>query len=141
MTTDTTERGLERLICAAMTGFPCEHGALTPGPLDEPHADYGVGWMCGRAADYDREFCVDLAQLAAFLRETQPEVAAALDLHEDGPTRRKFLARLQGEIARRGTIDVLRHGTKHGPYHIDIIVVTDRRILDQQIKDTIKQFA
>ncbi|HSO82190.1 type I restriction endonuclease subunit R [Thiocapsa sp.] len=124
MTTDTTERGLERLICAAMTGSPCEPGALTPGPLDEPHADYGVGWMCGRAADYDREYCVDLAQLAAFLHETQPEVAAALDLHEDGPTRRKFLARLQGEITRRGTIDVLRHGIKHGPHHIDLFYGT-----------------
>ncbi|UHD15224.1 RhuM family protein [Thiocapsa bogorovii] len=119
MTTDTTERGIDRLICAAMTGSPCEPGALTSGPLDEPHADYGVGWMCGRAADYDREYCVDLAQLAAFLQETKPEVAAALDLHEDGPARRKFLAGLQGEITRRGTIDVLRHGIKHGPHHID----------------------
>ncbi|EGV19166.1 type I restriction endonuclease [Thiocapsa marina] len=124
MTTDTTERGLERLICAAMTGSPCEPGALTHGPLDEPHADYGVGWMCGRAADYDREYCVDLTQLAAFLHETQLEVAAALDLHEDGPTRRKFLARIQGEITRRGTIDVLRHGIKHGPHHVDLFYGT-----------------
>ncbi|WP_399253916.1 type I restriction endonuclease subunit R [Synechococcus sp. CS-1326] len=45
-------------------------------------------------------------------------------LATDGPTRRKFLARLQGEITRRGTIDVLRHGLKHGPHHIDLFYGT-----------------
>jgi hypothetical protein len=34
--------------------------------------------------------------------------------------RQKFLARLQGEISRRGTIDVLRTGIKHGPLHFDL---------------------
>ncbi len=67
---------------------------------------------------------MDLAQLSAFLRETQPEVADALDLGQDGPTRRKFLARLQGEITKRGTIDVLRHGLKHGPHHLDLFYGT-----------------
>jgi len=47
-------------------------------------------------------------------------VAGSLSLDEDGPTRRKFLARLQGEISKRGTIDVLRHGIKHGAHHIDV---------------------
>src|SRR5690606_27698416 len=54
----------------------------------------------------------------------QPDVADALDLGQDGPTRRKFLARLQGEISRRGTIDVLRHGLKHGPHHLDLFYGT-----------------
>jgi type I restriction enzyme R subunit len=67
---------------------------------------------------------VDLVQLSAFIRETQPEIAGALDLGQDGPTRRKFLARLQGEISKRGTIDVLRHGLKHGPHHIDLFYGT-----------------
>ena len=35
----------------------------------------GVGWTGGSFHDYDREFCVDLVQLAAFLRDTQPEAA------------------------------------------------------------------
>src|SRR5690606_39316268 len=56
--------------------------------------------------------------------ETQPELADALDLAQDGPTRRKFLARLQGEITKRGTIDVLRKGLKHGPHHIDLFYGT-----------------
>ena len=109
MTTDTSERGLERLICTALTGSPCDTGA---GPVESVHerpAIYGAGWICGAPQDYDREYCVDLAQLSVFLRETQPEVADALDLprgqSDDGE---RLLARLQGEIAKRGTIDVLR---------------------------------
>ena len=43
---------------------------------------------------------------------------------EDGPTRLKFLARLQGEISKRGTIDVLRNGIKHGPLHLDLFYGT-----------------
>jgi len=67
---------------------------------------------------------VDLVQLSAFIRQTQAEIGDALDLGQDGPTRRKFLARLQGEITKRGTIDVLRHGIKHGPHHIDLFYGT-----------------
>ncbi|HEX9690655.1 MAG TPA: type I restriction endonuclease subunit R [Gemmatimonadales bacterium] len=124
MTTDTSERGLERLICTALTGAPCEPGAAEAGAVRERPAVYGPGWICGTPEDYDREYCVDLAQLSAFLRETQGEVADALDLGQDGPTRRKFLARLQGEITKRGTIDVLRHGLKHGPHHLDLFYGT-----------------
>ena len=80
--------------------------------------------MCGDPRDYDREHCLDLAQLSAFLRETQPDTAGALSLDHDGPTRRKFLARLQGEISKRGTIDVLRKGVKHGAHQIDLLYGT-----------------
>ncbi len=123
MTTDTSERGLERLICVALTGSPCDPrgpGAGAAGEVCERPAAYGAGWICGTPEDYDREHCVDMVQLSAFLEATQPEPARALDLREDGPTRRKFLARLQGEITKRGTIDVLRHGIKHGPHHFDL---------------------
>ena len=82
------------------------------------------GWSGGSSHDYDREFCVDRVQLAAFLRVTQPEAAESLALDEDGPTRRKFLARLQGEIAKRSTIDVLRHGIKHGAHDLDLFYGT-----------------
>jgi type I restriction enzyme R subunit len=123
MTTDTTERGLERLICAALTGAPCDPGVPQNAVQLRP-APYCGGWICARPEDYDREYCVDLVQLSAFLRETQPEVGALLELDQDGPTRRKFLARLQGEISKRGTIDVLRHGLKHGPHHIDLFYGT-----------------
>ena len=123
MNTDTSERGLERLVCTTLSGHPCEPPAS--GTVAEPSVGYGgVGWSCGDAHDYDREYCVDILQLAAFLRATQPETADALALNEDGSTRRKFLARLQGEITKRGTIDVLRHGVRHGAHDVDLFYGT-----------------
>ena len=123
MATDTTERALERLICSALAGHPCDPPA--EGTVADPPAGYGgVGWSGGSFHDYDREYCVDLAQLATFLRDTQPEAAEALALSEDGPTRRAFLARLQGEVAKRGTIDVLRNGIKHGRLNLDLFYGT-----------------
>ena len=123
MTTDTSELGLERLVCKALSGDPCDPPS---GPtLGEPLPSYGgVGWAPGNRHDYNREYCVDLVQLRTFLHATQPGSAPALRLHEDCPTRRKFLARLQGEINKRGTIDVLRNGVKHGPHNLDLFYGT-----------------
>ena len=123
MRSDTSERGLERLICTGLAGHPCDPPA--EGIVADPPAGYGgVGWSGGNFHDYDREYGVDLVQLAAFLRGTQPEAAEALALSEDGPTRRAFLTRLQGEIAKRGTIEVLRNGIKHGALHLDLFYGT-----------------
>ena len=123
MTTDTTERGFERLICTSLTGHPCEPAGK--GEVSEPQAEYGgTGWICSNPGDYNREYCVDLLQLQCFLNETQPDAAESLSLDEDGPTQRKFLARLQGEISKRGTIDVLRHGIKHGAHDLDLFYGT-----------------
>ena len=123
MPTNTSERGLERLICTALAGHPYEPPAA--GTVAEPPAGYGgVGWSDGNFHDYDREYCVDLVQLSAFLRATQLKAAESLGLSSDGPTRRKFLARLQGEISKRGSIDVLRHGIDHGSHHPDLFYGT-----------------
>ena len=122
-TTDTSERGLERLICTALTGHPCD--PPREGRVGDMPSEYGgAGWSCGRPQDYDREFCVDRVQLAAFLHDTQPEAAEWLAPDTDGPTQRKFLARLQGEISKRGTIDVLRHGVRHGAHNLDLFYGT-----------------
>src|SRR5581483_8637739 len=120
MTTDTSERGLERLICQALTGAPCDPVIIAEHTTRERSASYGRGWICGSPLDYNRDHCVDLAQLSAFLRVTQAAVVEALDLDHDSPTRRKFLARLEGEVTKRGTIDVLRRGIKHGPHSIEL---------------------
>src|ERR1041385_214299 len=124
MTTDTSEKGLEDLITRAMTGrtdllVPPHIATKTSVPVGG-----GTGWLLGDRDHYDREYCVDLTQLHGFLLATQEEVLEHLQLSTDGPTRRKFLARLQGEISKRGTIDVLRHGIKHGPLHIDLFYGT-----------------
>ena len=122
MTTDTTERGLESLICASLTGTAIE--PAQDGRVRERPSNYGAGWIAGDPQDYDREYCVDLVQLSAFLHATQPVAADSLDLGQDGPTRRKFLARLQGEIGKRGSIDVLRNGVRHGPHQVDLMYGT-----------------
>jgi type I restriction enzyme R subunit len=124
VTTDTSERGLESLIVRAMTGrtdllAPPHQPTETSAPVAG-----GTGWLLGDPAHYDREHAVDLVQLRGFLRATQPTVADALSLDTDGPTRRKFLARLQGEITKRGVIDVLRRGVKDGPHHVDLFYGT-----------------
>ena len=178
MKTDTSEKGLESLIVTTMTGRAVGESPPPGEGIALRLARYGgTGWILGISNDYDREYAMD------------PQAAEALDLGNAGPTRQKFLARLQHEITKRGVIDVLRHGVKHGPHHLDlfygtptpgntkaeedpafggqrevklyclagasahrlkkdeaivfdsIIVVTDRKVLDKQIRDTIKQFA
>ena len=122
MTTDTSEKGLERLICTALTGAACD--SPQGGMVRERPSSYGAGWICGDSQDYDREYCVDLAQLCAFLHATQPVAAESLDLGQDSPTQRKFLARLQGEVTKRGTVDVLRNGVRHRAHQIDLMYGT-----------------
>ena len=121
--TDTSEKGLETLIVEAMTG-----AKVDPAQIDmrkEVTAlSGGTGWILGRSQDYNREYAVDLVQLAAFVKDIQPELVDALDLGNSSPTRQKFLARLQGEIAKRGIIDVLRNGIKHGPHNIELFYGT-----------------
>jgi len=102
--TDTSEKGLETLIVESLVN----EGGYEPG-LNE---------------DYDREHAVDLAKLRTFVEATQPEAAEALALAEDCPKRTQFLHRLQGEIARRGVIDVLRRGVQHGPVSLDMFYGT-----------------
>ncbi len=124
MTTDTTEKGLELLIVCAMTGrtellVPPHQATETSVPVAG-----GTGWLLGDAKHYDREHAVDLVQLRGFLRMTQEPLVEALGLESDGPTQRKFLDRLQGEISRRGVIDVLRKGVKHGPHNLDLFYGT-----------------
>ena len=90
MTTDTSEKGLERLICTALTGAACD--PPQGGAVRERPSNYCAGWICGDPQDYDREYCVDLAQLSVFLHATQPNAAESLDLGQDSPTRRRFAA-------------------------------------------------
>ena len=51
---------------------------------------------------------------------TQPDTCETLGLDGEGPKRARFLRRLQGEIARRGVVDVLRAGIRHGPAQVTL---------------------
>jgi type I restriction enzyme R subunit len=58
------------------------------------------------------------------LKATQSEIAEALELDNDTPVRRRFLARLEKECGKRGVIDLLRNGLKHEKYAIDLFYGT-----------------
>ena len=114
--TDTTEGGLEARIVRLLADGRGD--ALNAGEISERPAAYSTGWIAGEPADYDRGNCVDLKQFSAFLVATQPNVATALALDSDNPTRRQFLARLKREIRNCGVIDVLRKGINHHQHHV-----------------------
>jgi type I restriction enzyme R subunit len=106
-----------------LTGQPV--GSHGPGLDEDPQPLEGLHhWLLGDPADFNRAYCLDLAQLSAFIHATQPTLVAPLDLANDSPTRRQFLARLQGEITRRGVIDVLRKGVQHGQHNVALYYAT-----------------
>jgi type I restriction enzyme R subunit len=124
MKTDTSEKGLEALIVAQMTGMPAAV-PKAPGMEEGPEPFVGLhNWILGNPQEYDRAFTVDIAKLRAFLAATQEHLVNAFDLDHDSPTRQKFLARVQGEIGKRGVIDVLRKGIKHGPHDVTLFYGT-----------------
>ena len=102
--TDMSEKGLETLIVHSL--------------INE------AGYVRGDPKDYDREHAIDLAKLIEFVKVTQPKTFEALSLGEDTPKRTKFLHRLQGEIAKRGVIDVLRLGVSDGHVKLELFYGT-----------------
>jgi type I restriction enzyme, R subunit len=119
-TADTSEKGLETLIMRHMTGV--DGFAVTPGSVDEKPDAVGTGYFAGSPKDYDRAQALDVPQLFAFLRVTQPEAFKKLAITDESTdiNRLKFLARISAEIGKRGVIDVLRNGVDHGPVHFDL---------------------
>lgn len=116
--------GLERLIVRHLPGIS-EPSPAAANSLQESEAIYGsAGYVLGRASDYNRDVALDVVQLLAFLQATQPKVVDTLELgtdpKADGIKHTQFLHRLQGEITKRGVVDVLRKGVSHGPVHIDL---------------------
>lgn len=102
-TTDTSEKGLESIIV---------------------HDMLASGWLAGDSKDFDRGYCVDLENLKQFMQDTQPRLYEAFDLSNDSPTRKKFLTRLDKEIATRGVIDVLRNGVKDNQHDVILFYAT-----------------
>jgi len=124
MITDTSEKGLETLIVRHMTGTGGI--AVTPDSVAEKLDATGTGYFAGSPKDFDRAHAIDVPQLFAFLRATQPEAFKKLAISDDPKdiNRLKFLTRLSAEIGKRGVIDVLRKGVEHGPLHFDLFYGT-----------------
>ena len=123
-TTDTSEKGLETLIIESLTGKSHPEES-EPSQVRDPEAGYGgAGYVEGAAADYDSDHAVDPVKVIAFLEKTQPKVVEMLQIGQEGVKRQQFLHRLQGEVAKRGIIDVLRKGVRHGPASVDLFYGT-----------------
>ena len=99
---------------------------LNESSLEELIVDQMVegGWTEGATADFDAAYALDLGHLTTFIEETQPNAAKALSFAESPPARHKFLARLQGEITKRGVVHLLRNGVDHLGQHIDLYYPT-----------------
>ncbi|KQH74729.1 type I restriction endonuclease subunit R [Xylella fastidiosa] len=116
--TDTSERWFEARVVRALTGVPQPEYSHELVPTD--FAATHNGYVQGKPTDYNRDVALDVTQLLAFLQATQPKVVETLELAADGIKRTQFLHRLQGEITKRGVVDVLRKGVSHGPVHVDL---------------------
>ena len=98
--TNTKESGLEALIVKWLV----EHN----------------GYEEGSNADYNKDYAIDETRLFRFLQDTQPIQMGKLGVFTSEQKKRQFLNRLQGELAKRGIIDVLRNGVK--VYPVDLII-------------------
>lgn len=82
------------------------------------------GYEQGTNADYNRDYAIDEARLFRFLQNTQPDSLTKLGVFKSEIKKKQFLNRLQGEIAKRGIIDVLRNGVKVYPASLIMFYLT-----------------
>jgi type I restriction enzyme R subunit len=108
---DLSEKNFEDIIEAALLAAGPD--ALSDGPQPVTHDGFvSGGYRKRRAADYDAGLCLDPEMVIAFIQATQPhEWQRLTTLHKEG-AREHLLKRLSSEIARKGTLKVLREGIK-----------------------------
>lgn len=104
MLTNTKESGFEALIVKWLV----EHN----------------GYEEGLNKDYSKEYAVDETRLFRFLQDTQPEQLEKLGIRKSHQKYAQFLSRLQGEISKRGIVDVLRNGIKVYPADLIMFYLT-----------------
>lgn len=78
------------------------------------------GYEQGSNADYNRDYAIDETRLFRFLQVTQGDAMDKLGVFKSEQKKQQFLNRLQGELAKRGIIDVLRKGIK--VYPVDLVM-------------------
>jgi len=82
------------------------------------------GFEEGTNEDYNREYAIDETRLFRFLEATQPKALEQLGVKTSRLKYEQFLNRLQGEIAKRGIVDVLRCGVKIYPASLVMFYMT-----------------
>ncbi len=113
---DISEKNFEATIeCALLAGGPdaCPGDERTARETTVPYGELIPGGYLKRTSqDYDPELCLDPEMVVAFIQATQPKEWTKLKKQYGDRTRGRFLKRLSQEIAKRGTLDVLRRGVK-----------------------------
>lgn len=104
MVTNTREIGLETLIVNYLVS--------------------SNGYEQGKNEDYNKDYAIDETRLLRFLKNTQPDELEKIGVFESDHKKEQFFNRLQGEIAKRGIIDVLRKGIKVYPANLITFYMT-----------------
>lgn len=104
MPTNIKEAGLEDIIVSYLTD----------------HQGYEQGFN----NDYNRDYAIDEVRLLRFLNSTQPKEIEKLGILDSDHKKNKFFNRLQGEITKRGVIDVFRKGIKVYPANLIMFYMT-----------------
>ena len=118
MSPDASERAFEEAIeCALLRDGPDAYPGGAAAAVQELPPAFGDdpapgGYRRRRAEDYDRGLCLVASEVLDFLLATQPKEWEKLEQHHGAEVKPRFLGRLSREIARRGTLDVLRNGVK-----------------------------
>jgi len=94
--TDTSEKGFQKFIANHLVS---EHKFIETTP-----------------AEFDREFCINIKQVLAFIEATQKDAYEMVQRKGE----RSFLVRLDEKIKELGVIEVLRKGVKHFDKTIDL---------------------
>ena len=117
--TDTSETGLESLIVAS------GHAAIEVGQVA---GGTRWRWLQGDPHDYDREYCGRPRPARGLPRgDAAGRSPRRFDLDERQPDAAEVPRPPAGRDHKRGVIDVLRNGIKHGPHHLDLFYGTPRR--------------
>ena len=82
------------------------------------------GYEQGQNSDFNKEYAIDETRLLHFLEATQPNEFAKLGIGQNKQKYIQFLNRLQGEITKRGIIDILRNGIKIYPANLVMFYMT-----------------
>ena len=92
--------------------MPADHREIAfEAAIEESLLTHG-GFLKGDPEAFDRELALDRGELFAFLRGSQPRTWAKLEGLLGRQTEATVLDNLQGALAARGSLDVLRHGFK-----------------------------
>jgi type I restriction enzyme R subunit len=106
MPPDLSEKNFEATIEKVLT-----QTLPAPEPMHEVGAAPG-GYRKRSPDDYSRSLCLDADLVLDFLYATQPKEWEKLKVQHGADVKARFLRRLSSEVAKRGTLDVLRQGVR-----------------------------